>query len=137
MPESQRSRWLDLLRELGYHFFNGTPAFAQFESPNQGGTPVDLMFVNSKTWESLLAGSQSMELAGENIQLPRPEHLISLKIHAAASPERSKPTQDWEDIRQIVKVCKLDPREASFREMILRYGGPAALEKIEKFADEN
>jgi len=33
VPEYARSEWLDLLRDLGYRFFHGAAAFAQFETP--------------------------------------------------------------------------------------------------------
>lgn len=134
VPEHARSRWLDLLRELGYRFFHGVSAFAQFEPPDQTATPVDLMFVEEATWEKLIDGAKEMDLAGERVLLPRPEYLVALKLHAAMSPTRSKPEVDWEDIRQIVRICALNPDEESFRALILRYGGDHALGKIQGFA---
>jgi hypothetical protein len=132
IPEQSRSQWLDLLRELGYRFFHGVSAFAQFEAPNQTGAPVDLMFVEQETWEKLLEGAKEMDLANERVLLPRPEYLVALKLHAAVSPTRTKPEVDWEDIRQIVRICALDPaRDESFRTLILRYGGEGALARIE------
>jgi hypothetical protein len=56
LPEDERSPWLDLLRQLGYRFFHGDLAFAQFEPPHPSGMPVDLMFVEKETWENLLLG---------------------------------------------------------------------------------
>jgi len=49
VPEQSRSRWLDLLGDLGYRLFHGTASFAQFESPNKSGSPIDLMFVEQGT----------------------------------------------------------------------------------------
>ena len=77
-----------------------------------------------------------MHLAGQQVLLPRPEHLVALKLHAIRSPTRGKPEIDWEDIRQIVQICALDPEEESFRALILRYGGVDALEKIRRFRQE-
>jgi len=86
------------------------------------------------TWEKLIAGAREMDLSGQRVLVPRPEYLVALKLHAAASPTRSKPEVDWEDIRQIVRICALDPeRDESFRELILRYGGEDALAKIQSF----
>lgn len=133
VPASSRSRWLDLLRELGWKFYNGTGTFAQFEPPEKGGTPVDLMFVDPGTWDKLLAESREVELAGQVVRLPKPEFLVALKLHAASSPTRSKPESDWEDIRQLIRICHLDPAEPAFREIILRYGGENALTRIETF----
>jgi hypothetical protein len=104
VPEWSRSGWLDLLRELGYRFFHGVSAFAQFEPLHKIGVPVDLMFVEQATWEKIIEGATEMNLAGERVLLPRPEYLVALKLHAAASLTRSKPKVDWEDIRQIVRI---------------------------------
>ncbi len=133
VPERSRSEWLDLLRELGYRFFHGTASFAQFESHDNTGPPVDLMFVEQETWEKLFQGAKEVRLGSEAVLLPRPEYLVALKLHAAASPTRSKPAVDWEDIRQIVRICQLNPDEESFRALILRYGGEDALGKIQSF----
>lgn len=133
LPERDRPQWLNLLRDLGYRFFHGVSAFAQFEPPDDSGAPVDLMFVDQPTWERLTQGAKEMDLAGERVLLPRPEYLVALKLHAAMSPTRSKPEVDWEDIRQIVRICALDPGEESFRSLILRYGGEGALRRIRAF----
>jgi hypothetical protein len=121
VPEESRSQWLDVMRELGYRLFHGGSAFAQFEPGNAGAPPVDLMFVDQAT---------PIDIAGENILIPRPEHLVALKLHAANSSTRTKPELDWEDIRQIVRICALDPEEEPFGSLILRYGGEGALQRI-------
>jgi hypothetical protein len=133
VPDAHRSRWLDLLRDLHYRFFQGVSAFAQFEPPEGSTAPVDLMFVDDATWEKLIAGAVEKQIGTERVLLPRPEYLIALKLHSASSPTRSKPETDWEDIRQIVRICGLDPHEESFRALILRYGGESALQRIEQF----
>jgi len=134
VPEETRSRWLDLMRELGYRFYHGVSAFAQFEPADVTGAPLDLMFVEQTTWEKLIKGAREAELDGQRVLLPRPEYLVALKLHAATSPSRRKPEVDWEDIRQIVQICRLDPSDAPFRELILRYGGESALQRIESYA---
>jgi nucleotidyltransferase DUF2204 len=136
VPEQSRSQWVDLLRDLGYRFFHGTASFAQFESADKAGLPIDLMFAEQETWEKLLEGARETQLGSERVQMPRPEYLVALKLHAAASPTRSKPELDWEDIRQIIRICRLDTTEESFRALILRYGGQDALAKIERFSHE-
>lgn len=136
VPEHDRSRWLDLLREAGYRLFHGTDAFAQFEAPEQTGAPVDLMFVEQATWEKLIQGAREINLEGAPALLPRPEYMVALKLHAALSPTRSKPELDWEDIRQIIQTCRLDPEEESFRALILRYGGESALARIQDFRQD-
>ena len=135
VPERTRSGWLNLLRELGYRFFHGVAAFAQFEPPNETGVPIDLMFVDEATWQKLAQGALETDLGGVSAPVPRPEHLVALKLHAALSPTRTKPESDWEDIKQIVRLCGLDPKDESFRALIVRYGGQDGLARIEQFTN--
>ncbi|MFN2477546.1 MAG: hypothetical protein ABR526_14560 [Chthoniobacterales bacterium] len=133
VPEDKRSEWLDLLRELDFRSFHATEAFVQLESNHRGGPPVDLMFVDASTWAKLSEGAHVADFAGEPVLVPRPEFLVALKLHAAASPTRSRAEVDWEDIRQIVRICALDPEKESFRDLILRYGGEDGLARIRSF----
>jgi hypothetical protein len=74
-----------------------------------------------------------MQLAGQRVLLPQPEHLVALKLHAIQSPCRDKPEVDWEDIRQIVQICAFDQDDDLFRSLILQYGGEDAFERIRRF----
>ena len=54
-------------------------------------------------------------------------------LHAAKAPDRTRPEADWEDIRQIVRICRLNLDNAEFREIVLRYGGEEAIRRVESF----
>jgi len=90
------------------------------------------MFVDENTWRILSQDSVEKKVAGQTARLPRPEHMIALKLHAASSPSpsRSKPEADWEDIRQMIRACALDIADPSFREIVSRYGGEKALDRL-------
>lgn len=136
VPDSARSRWLDLMRDAGYQFFHGAPTFAQFQAPERTRLPVDLMFVDEQTWSKLSAEAVVAEVAQFAVRTPKPEHFVALKLHATRSASRSKPATDWEDIRQIVRLRRLDPADPAFRELILQYGGEDALRRIQEFSRE-
>ena len=134
VPEQSRSQWLDLLRELGYRVFHGIEAFAQFEPADKTGAPVDLMFVEEATWEKLIESAREMDLSGQRVLVSRPEYLVALKLHAAGSRLAAN-QKSIGKIRQIVRICALDPeRDDPFRELILRYGSEDALAKIQSFS---
>ena len=133
VPTRLRSAWLDLMRRLGFRFYHGTGAFAQFEPEEKTTSSVDLMFVDDHTWSRLSAAPVMRSLAGLDVRLPRPEHLVALKLHAAKAPDRTRPEADWEDIRQIVRICRLNLDNAEFREIVLRYGGEEAIQRVESF----
>ena len=129
----RRTAWLDLMRDIGYRLFHGTGAFAQFEPGTAGEPAVDLMFVDAATWGKMRADARLSEAASRTVFTPRAEHLVALKLHAASSPTRGKPETDWEDIRQIMRICDLSAKEPEFRALVLRYGGQKALDRIESF----
>lgn len=87
VPEQERPRWLDLLRELGYQLYHGSETFAQFEAAEKDAPPVDLMFVEQQTWQKLIEGAKEMPLGNTRVLVPRPEYLVALKLHAASSPK--------------------------------------------------
>ncbi len=136
VPDEKRSPWLDLMRTLGFQLVHGTGAFAQFQPDTSSLTPVDLMFVDAPTWQNLDAEARQVTVAELPVRLPRTEHLIALKLHAAGSPTRQAREKDWEDIRQIVRICQLDPAAPYFREIILRYGGEEALTRMVRYRNE-
>ena len=133
VESEKRSKWLDLMRELGLRFLHGTSAFAQFEPVETGDPGIDLMFVDSATWKKLSDCSRIGQAAGHEVRMPKPEHLVALKLHAASSATRSSPGIDWEDVRQIIRICGLDIRDPEFRELVRHYGGKEAIDRIESF----
>jgi hypothetical protein len=138
VPAEKQSQWLDLMRGLGFRFLHGTAAFAQFQPGVDNLAPVDLMFVDSGTWKVMMDEACSKRFAGRAVMTPRLEHLIALKLHAVSSPTRGdNREQDWQDIRQMVRAWHLDPADAYFREMILRYGGEDALNRILRYSNES
>ena len=76
-----------------------------------------------------------MEKGGR--RTPSPRHMVALKLHAAKSVGRDpeKSAQDWQDIRKIVQLHKLDPADDTFASLIIRYGGEEALERIRRMCE--
>jgi len=130
---SHRSRWLDVMREIGYRLFNGTPAFSQFECPSKQGPAIDLMYVAEPTWAAIRGGAILKNLGTASLHIPRPEHIVALKLHAAKSPTRSKPETDWEDIRQIVQTHRLKISDPAFRALVEKHGSGDAVARIVSF----
>jgi hypothetical protein len=133
VPAARRSAWLDLMQDLQFRLYHGSDAFAQFEPGGSGMVSVDLMFVDDHTWERLSVTPLELNVAGHPILIPQPEHLIALKLHSASSPDRQRSEVDWEDIRQIIRICGIDLASPAFRELVLRYGGEKALKRVESF----
>jgi hypothetical protein len=71
------------------------------------------------------------------VALPKPEHLIAMKLHAVSSPHRRPGNSDWSDILDLIKIHGLSLNDETFRAMILRYGGEQLLEKLTKDLDDS
>lgn len=126
VKSKQRSEWESMLGAFGYICYSEGNAFAQF-SGKVGWPRVDLMILDDATFGRLSAEASG----GATPKTPSARHMVALKLHAACSPDRSKPDQDWEDIRQLVMLHRLDPWESTFHDLILRYGGKESLERIQ------
>lgn len=131
IPARDHLAWRDFLDRLGYWFGHGTRGFEQFFCSGEGIPRIDLMLVGDDTWEKLYASATKENLTDNlALWLPAPEHLIAMKLQAATNETRSKSEQDWSDVVELIKRCKLDFDDESFRELIRRYGGGGAIKKI-------
>jgi hypothetical protein len=91
------------------------------------------MYVDQNTWRVVRSSAVEKRLDQFSVFVPKPEHIVALKLHAAQSPTRSKPETDWEDIRQLVLMHRLNPANEEFRSLILKHGGEESLERILAF----
>ncbi len=128
--EAQRPAWRDLLQQCEYRVLLETPAFAQFDPLSSGSPPVDIMFVHDDTWSKLRSEAERKQSGQAEVVVPSARHMVALKLHAASSPNRRSPGKDWADIEELVRRHKLDPHNETFAELIRRYGGEAAVDRI-------
>ena len=55
------------------------------------------------------------------MNLPKPSHLIALKLHAMKNPERLRQGKDLLDILNLVSLCKIDIEGQEFQGILDRY----------------
>ncbi len=122
-------RWRKALESMGFTLFSEADAFVQFKEPADL-PPVDLMLVNEATFEKMFAASIRIQVGTIEVRVPCPQHLVALKLHAAASEYRGERSKDLEDIYAIVRRHKLSVDDPAFRELVERYGGAAAVRLI-------
>lgn len=133
IPAMNREAWEALLLRAGYLRYHAAGAFAQYEADpgHPGRVPVDLMMVDESTWEKLHDSAEQEPLAsGYFARWPSPPHLIALKLHAWKGIFREGKERDWSDIMGLIESCGIDIHDESFKELVERYGGQDALEKL-------
>jgi hypothetical protein len=131
IPAADDLRWRDFLAAQGFEFIHGTPGFSQFSGPDTACPRVDLMLVDASTWAKLETESVTRSLAdGVVLKLPVVHHLIAMKLRAAASSSRANPEQDWSDIAALTVQHGYSLEDSMFRDLVERFGGPAALDTL-------
>ena len=55
------------------------------------------------------------------LSLPKPLHLIALKLHAMKTPERLRQGKDLLDILNLVSLCQIDTEGQEFQGILDRY----------------
>lgn len=129
VPETDRERWEDILASLGYRLFHATANFCQFAA--DGKPDLDLMLLDSGTWQKLVAERVTEKLPGDLVaHVPAPLHLVGMKLHALRDPKRRQDNHDWNDVLGLCKAHRIDPSSGIAREFILRYGGEELAKKL-------
>ncbi len=118
--------WREILESFNYRWRGGSEAFAQLDPPLAEVTalPVDLMLVSRETFRKLAIDARELAFGATRLLVPRPLHLVALKLHAMKNDERRRLGKDLSDILQIIRLCGIDPADAEFLETVERYANP-------------
>lgn len=127
---SDESKWRELLAAEGFKVFNDQQAFLQFSPPYGIEWRLDLMLVNDSTFTKLLAGARSEQLLGIRTLIPRPEHLIALKLHALKHGHQERFEKDFGDVITLTRNSGLDPKSESFRQLFDQFGTHELYERV-------
>jgi predicted nucleotidyltransferase len=129
-----RTRWLEVLSQLGYAVEHDRENFVQLSPPKQGAWPVDLMLVAGPSFDPMLAASQEVEMYGVKLRIPALEHLLALKLHALKHGHIGRYSKDLLDVEALVRVNSLDMNSEKMRHLFLKYGSLKIYEQISRFS---
>lgn len=129
--EADRKAWLDLVPSMGYSLFHRHNAFLQFSPPSFEVWPIDLMLVEDRTFDGLLAESEEVNFGGsQNVRIPSIEHLIALKLNVLKQVGKERELKDLADIVALVRIGEFDVKDKSFRLLCEKYGTTSIYEQI-------
>ncbi len=100
------------LEAAGYRTLYRSPGFSNHLHPDAEWGRVDMIYVDAATSRQLFPATRLMRgPGGREIRVPRPEHLIAMKVQAIKNaPERT--WQDLADIRLLLALPDVDADEA-------------------------
>jgi hypothetical protein len=86
------------LSKAGYIFSERFDSFSRYVHLGRVKPTVDVMLLDESTFEKLWIESREVSLDGQQLRVPKPLHLVALKLHALKqNPDRMG--KDWEDIK--------------------------------------
>lgn len=100
------------LEAEGYVTLYRSSGFSNHRHPHREWGRVDFIYVHGETAERLFDGVRILSgPSGRPVRVPRPEHLIAMKVHAMKNaPERT--WQEMADIGYLLTLTGTDRREA-------------------------
>lgn len=111
---------ISFLEAEGYVTLHRSPGYSNHEHPDPARGRIDCVYVRGETAEKLFASARQVPgPAGREILVPKPEHLIAMKVLAMRNdPDRT--LQDMADIRLLTSMPGVDRDEV--RAAFARHG---------------
>lgn len=137
IPGTTLPIWRDELDAIGYRWRGETRAFAQFSAPEGDNPPfpIDLMLVDEVTFEKLWIEARVLDFAGVSLRVPKPTHLIALKLHALKNPARAARGKDLPDIVQLMRIAELDLADPELDAILRRYADKRTIDLLRKLTE--
>lgn len=120
---------LGLLEEKGFKKDYEQEVFARLIGDEPHLMDLDFMFVDKETLDKIIAQGAQISIAKQQFIVPSLNHLIALKLHAIKhNPKREY--RDLPDIIELIRINKIDAKDAGFKKLCLKYGSGELYNKI-------
>jgi Nucleotidyl transferase AbiEii toxin, Type IV TA system len=94
-----------LMEGLGFQTLHRSTGYSNHLHQDAAYGRVDFVYVRGTTLEQLFEGVRILPgPGGINVPVPRPEHLVAMKVHAI----RNSPERLWQDMADIGFLVRLD-----------------------------
>jgi hypothetical protein len=108
---SAQQRVLAFAESVGYRTVHVSSGYSNHQHPNETFGYVDILYVYADTAERLFAAAGHRLIAGEvQAPVPKPEHLIAMKVQAIKNAPRRVPI-DVPDIEFLLRLPGVDHDE--------------------------
>jgi hypothetical protein len=126
----EADRWVEALLEAGYAQHHRGEHFIQLNPPADDPWPVDLMLVNQRTFEGMLAEAQAKSCGKAQFRVVSLRHLLALKLFALKNQPSHRVLKDMDDLLNLIQANRVDVRESWFRELALKQANLEIYEKL-------
>lgn len=125
----------DILAQIGYREISKTDNFARFRHKSPYFIDMDVLLVDSSTFEKLYKDSREYSDDLPGLRVPLLQHLIALKLHAI----KNSPSRETRDLSDIKELLRINPKAISGKELekLCKQFGPAGIMEKLKGNHEN
>ncbi|HSF03370.1 MAG TPA: hypothetical protein VLA62_10175 [Solirubrobacterales bacterium] len=104
VPAEAQSALVAFLESLGYETLHRSAGYSNHLHPAGELGRVDVVYLHGETSDRLFAACQTRPLGSRQVRVPRPEHLIAMKVQAMAND----PTRTLRELADIQFLLSLD-----------------------------
>lgn len=128
---SAQEALVGFMESRGFTTLHRSSGYSNHLHPDRGRGRVDVVYVGGGTAQRLFAGLHRVPgPGGRTIAVPRPEHLIAMKVQAM----RDAPERTWQDLVDVGYLIRLDGVDrAEVRGYFERSGLLERWHEIERF----
>ena len=134
--DDQLELWCAILERLKYQAFQTHPAFIRWKGPQIDTWPIDFMIVDRRSFAGLMSDSSEIKIGAATVRIPSLRHIIALKLHALKQGQPHRQLKDLSDIIELIKIGKVNWREADFVAFCEKYGTTEIYERIKNSISE-
>lgn len=121
---------ISLLEKEGFKQDYTQEVFARLTAEKSYLMDIDFMFVDKETLDKIIKQAKEISIAGQKFLVPCLNHLIALKLHAIKYNPGIREYRDLADIIELIKVNKINIKDAKFKNLCLKYGTKELYHKI-------
>ena len=101
---------VEFLESQGYETLHCSSGYSNHLHRRADLGRLDFVYVDETTAESVFASCAEKEILGMEVLVPKPEHLVAMKVRALKN-DPSRKLQDLADIRQLALLPGVDTKE--------------------------
>ncbi|MCM8776175.1 MAG: nucleotidyltransferase family protein [Candidatus Omnitrophica bacterium] len=130
ITEQDYERLKPAMEREGYSEIVRTEIAVKMRAASDELIDIDFMFVDPGTFDGIRKEASQENFEGCNFWVPKPEHLIALKLHAIKQQPDVREMKDLNDIVELIRGNPIDPQSDTFRSLCLKFGTSALYKKI-------
>src|SRR6185436_1184124 len=110
LHRDDQDRLITFLESRGFETLHRSEGFSNHLHPEVSRGRLDAVYVDGETWTKIRGVSRSVVLAQRKVAVPKPEHLVAMKVHAMKN-DPGRTFKDLADIQFLMTLPGVDRKE--------------------------